>query len=359
MAKRDEKLRSSHDDDEDPFEWETRNSSTPFVQHALAGSCAGVMEHMSMYPLDTVKTHMQASPVRLGMCEAAGAVVRTQGALGLMRGCSAIGVGCVPAHVGFFGTYEFAREKLVGEHGEQQPMRMAACGAAATIVHDTILTPHDVVKQRLQLGRHLGPLECASFMWRHEGFRGFYRSLPVTLAMNIPFMGALVVCNDSLQRFFAVSRGSSAEAELRHAPWYFFCAGISGAIAGALTTPFDVVKTQLQTQTGKHPSEGSLRMLRRVILHSSWSGMMTGVGPRVLIAAPSAAVSWGTYETVSTVLRDLHAAKDAGGDRETKTHQARATGSKLPGGMERTGLSGGRVDAAEGPLLGIQGKLLL
>lgn len=339
---------SIHDDD-DPFEWEVRSSSTPFVQHAIAGSCAGVVEHISMYPVDTVKTHIQVSPVRLGMCDAARAVVRDHGPLGLMRGCSAIGAGCIPAHVGFFGMYELSRDRLVGDQAEQQPLRMAACGAAATTVHDAILTPHDVVKQRLQLGRHAGPLDCVSHIWRQEGLRGFFRSLPVTLAMNMPYMGCLVVCNDSLQRVFKVSRGGSAEAELCHAPWHFLCAGISGAAAGALTTPMDVVKTRLQTQTGQTSGASSLQMLRAIF---SGSARMSGVGPRVLIAAPSAAVSWGTYETLSTVLRDYHI-----GARETDSPQARATGSKLPGGFERS--LGPSCDELSQPLLGGQGKLLL
>lgn len=298
---------ADEDEDEDPFEWEVRGSSTPFWQHAVAGSSAGVMEHISMYPVDTVKTHMQASPARLSVSEATRQVLRTQGVLGLMRGASVIGAGCIPAHVGFFGTYELATASLVGEDQQHHPLRMAACGAAATAVHDTILTPHDVAKQRLQLGRHSGPLDCVLSVWKQEGLRGFYRSLPVTLAMNIPYTGMLVACNDSLRRTLHVCRGGTAEAKLADAPWYFLCAGVSGALAGAATTPMDVVKTRLQTQSGHRAYLGVVGTVRRIVREEGARSLFRGFAPRVLLTAPSAAVSWGTYETVRTALHGVPA----------------------------------------------------
>ena len=44
----------------DVFDWEERDNSTPVWLHMLAGSCAGLSEHLSMLPLDNVKTHCQA-----------------------------------------------------------------------------------------------------------------------------------------------------------------------------------------------------------------------------------------------------------------------------------------------------------
>lgn len=338
-------------DDDDPFDWEVRNKSTPFMEHAVAGSCAGVMEHVSTYPIDTVKTQMQASEVRMTMREAARAVLRREGVFGLMRGSSVIGVGCIPAHIGFFGTYEIAVDRWLGERKpHEHPLRMAACGAAATAVHDCVLTPHDVLKQRLQLGRHTGPYDCITSLWRTQGLVGFYRSLPVTLAMNIPFTGTLVACNVSLQTVLGICRGGSSQSELRHAPWYFLTAGVSGAIAGAMTTPLDVIKTRLQTQEGQHIVRGVVTTSRIVARQNGWMGLFNGVGPRVLLAAPSSAVSWGTYETIRTLLQQFNAASSAGGKREPQTQQVRTSSSKLQGGVERSRCVEGAPPLAQ-PLL--------
>jgi len=187
--------------DEDMYEWEVRDGSTPFWQHAIAGSCAGVMEHVSTYPIDTLKTRMAASEVDVTMSATFRNILQERGLLGFMRGASVIGVGCVPAHVGLFSTYEFAKVALIDADGrDHQPARAAACGASATIVHDVILTPCDVVKQRLQQGRYIGSLDCISTTMRQEGAGAFFRSLPTTLAMNVPYMGMLVAMNESLKK---------------------------------------------------------------------------------------------------------------------------------------------------------------
>mmetsp|Transcript_89453 Transcript_89453/g.186891 ORF Transcript_89453/g.186891 Transcript_89453/m.186891 type:complete len:329 (+) Transcript_89453:102-1088(+) len=293
---------------EDPFDWETRDSSMPFWQHAVAGSCAGIVEHVSMYPIDTIKTHMQASPTSMSVSEATRQVLQRQGLRGMMRGAAVIGAGCVPAHAGFFGSYELAVEKFGGEEDANRALRMAGCGGLATIVHDAVLTPHDVIKQHLQLGRHSGAVDAAWSLWRQAGITGFYRSLPVALAMNIPFTGILVACNDSLRRTFKVDemmRGPGGFVAA--APWHFMCAGISGGIAGGLTTPLDVVKTRVQTQetTTRGATSSILQCCTSIIRQQGLRGLFRGALPRVMLSTPSAAVSWSAYETIRGYLSEL------------------------------------------------------
>jgi len=290
---------------EERFEWEERDSSTPFWQHAVAGSCAGVMEHLAMYPIDTVKTHIQASSTNLGAREAIRMILQERGVPGLVRGATVIGTGCIPAHVGLFSTYEFAKARLLDENSEyDQPLRAAACGAAGTLVHDSVLTPADVVKQRLQLGRYAGPSDCIRSVWRVEGLSGFYRSLPTTLAMNIPYWGLMVAANESLKRRIFV--GDGAGDSLADAPLYFLSAGISGGFAAALTTPMDVVKTRLQTRdvTGAlQPRQ--LELPGQIFREEGARGFLRGLGPRVALAAPAAGVCWGTYETARIALHNM------------------------------------------------------
>eukprot|EP00928_Gymnodinium_smaydae_P000714 TRINITY_DN10277_c0_g1_i1.p1 TRINITY_DN10277_c0_g1~~TRINITY_DN10277_c0_g1_i1.p1 ORF type:complete len:394 (-),score=49.60 TRINITY_DN10277_c0_g1_i1:128-1309(-) len=232
------------EDDVDIFEWEVRDNTTPFAVHALAGSCAGVAEHVAIFPLDTVKTTMQTSTVNSTMLETTQRLVRERGVRGLFRGSMAIGFGCIPAHVAFFGTYEHASARLRRPGREElQVVESAISGGLAAVAHDTILTPHDVVKQRLQLGHYGGVRDCIRSMVRTEGLGVFFRSLPVTMAMNIPYTGILVATNDSLK--WALQRRSDCVSD---APMHFLLAGVSGAVAATATLPFDVVKTALQTE---------------------------------------------------------------------------------------------------------------
>ena len=57
------------------LEWEERDPrKISFVNHVIAGSCAGLAEHVSIFPLDTLKTQLQCercgstSPLKTWNC---------------------------------------------------------------------------------------------------------------------------------------------------------------------------------------------------------------------------------------------------------------------------------------------------
>jgi len=164
--------------------------------------------------------------------------------------------------------------------------------------------------QRLQLGRYTGAWNCVSSVWRREGLYPFFRSMPATLAMNVPYTGMLVATNESLKLALEL-KNHDAEAPLSKASWYFACAGISGALAAFITSPLDVLKTRLQIMDasptitiGEGLPPKPAGMLSMVSLFSALvrtEGLrvcLRGAGMRVLLAAPGAAISWGTYETI-------------------------------------------------------------
>ncbi|PQQ06557.1 mitoferrin [Prunus yedoensis var. nudiflora] len=54
-----------------------------FWQFMIAGSIAGMVEHMAMFPVDTIKTHMQAlgsCPIKsVGVRQALGSILKSEG----------------------------------------------------------------------------------------------------------------------------------------------------------------------------------------------------------------------------------------------------------------------------------------
>jgi solute carrier family 25 iron transporter 28/37 len=152
------------------LEWEEWDpSSLSFSDHMLAGSFAGLAEHVSIFPMDTLKTNMQCSrcdnnqtgrpPLQTLQC--AQRIVKKSGVLRLWRGVSAMFAGCIPAHAAYFSLFESMKVALGADREGHYPLRAAVCGASATFVHDLMMTPFDVVKQRMQLGYHKSVLDCA------------------------------------------------------------------------------------------------------------------------------------------------------------------------------------------------------
>ena len=99
-----------------------------------SGAVAGMAEHMLMYPVDTVKTRMQAlGPTGQGL-HAAGVfravrvILLREGVGGLFRGIGAMALGAGPAHAVYFTTYEVAKEGLGGNRGGTSRWRRQARG---------------------------------------------------------------------------------------------------------------------------------------------------------------------------------------------------------------------------------------
>ena len=109
--------------------------------------------------------------------------------------------GCIPAHAAQFGIYESLKDKFECNNDEYNVLSNMIIGACATFGHDFFQTPCDVVKQRVQLCNNLTGTQVFRNIIADEGFRGLYRSFPITLFMNIPFLSIVVCINENLNTF--------------------------------------------------------------------------------------------------------------------------------------------------------------
>jgi solute carrier family 25 iron transporter 28/37 len=230
----------------------------------------------------------------------------------------------------------------------------------ASTVHDLIMTPFDMVKQRMQLGYYRSVSHCVSSVARLEGFPAFYRSLPTTMVMNLPYGCIMVAANESAKKVLNPSGKYNFMSTL-------ISGCLAGGVAAAFTTPLDVIKTRLQTQdlepvsrvasSSSHNAPvvlsvvrgsvsqssasiasaslytrtpagaplssaplcesmpypatvgvasaryvGSLQTAKVVFTEEGMKGFFRGLGARVLVHAPSVAISWTTYETIKHLL---------------------------------------------------------
>ena len=209
----------------DEFE---HDGSLSYEKAMIAGASAGVMEHLAMFPIDTIKTNMQVQSPSLSLASArvasavpaaasataaatatphsalssaraesfpsllhtARSIIQQQGLLRLYRGVTAVVIGAIPSHAVNYATYEYAKHQLGGDQPGHHVLANAMAGSLATMAHDAVITPLDVVKQRLQVvdSRYSGVLQCVRSIIRDEGMGAFYASYPTTVLMNVPFM---------------------------------------------------------------------------------------------------------------------------------------------------------------------------
>lgn len=265
------------------------------ITHMTAGAIAGVMEHCIMYPLDSVKTRMQSlrTAHNSTITETFRYMVRREGLLRPVRGMSAVVLGAGPAHACFFATYEHSKHTLghLTRHRHDHLVH-GFSGCLASVIHDAVSNPAEVIKQRLQMlnSPYRGVWDCARHVYRAEGFRAFYRSYLTQLAMNVPFQALHFITYERCQLWLNPTKSYDPIA---HA----VSGAVGGALAAAATTPLDVCKTVLNTQETAARADGLVEAAGHVLRATGPRGFFKGVRARVLYQMPAAAICWLTYET--------------------------------------------------------------
>ncbi|KAK9722893.1 Mitochondrial carrier protein [Popillia japonica] len=260
-----------------------------------AGAIAGVMEHCVMYPLDSVKTRMQSlapTAIREGISGTFFRMVRTEGLLRPVRGMSAMVVGAGPSHALYFSSYEYVKDSLkrniattkyhVAIHG--------VSGCIATLLHDAIMTPAEVVKQRLQMlnSPYKSVMHCILRVYKTEGMAAFFRSYTTQLTMNVPFQSIHFMVYEFMQKV-------TNKEGIYNPTAHMFSGAVAGAFAAAVTTPLDVCKTLLNTQQVGATS-GLLQAIKTVYRLGGSKAYFRGMQARIMYQMPSTAICWSTYE---------------------------------------------------------------
>eukprot|EP00050_Salpingoeca_kvevrii_P008419 m.302808 g.302808 ORF g.302808 m.302808 type:complete len:310 (-) comp15475_c0_seq1:345-1274(-) len=281
------------------------------LTHMCAGALAGILEHTAMYPFDVVKTRMQRlnpppDAVYHNLRHGFRTIWVREGPRALYRGIGAVVAGAGPAHALYFSVYEHAKDQLGANQPGHNPLRTAGAAVFATIAHEGVMNPSEVVKQRLQVyskSRYTGIFDTISKIYRTEGFFAFYRSYTTVLLMNIPFQCSHLVTYETLRKALN-PQGDYDPAT------HVIAGGAAGAFASITTHPLDVAKTLLNVQeecpgaravnaellVGRRYITGVVAAMQTIYTVGGLRAFGKGLIPRVMFVTPAAAISWSVYE---------------------------------------------------------------
>lgn len=293
---------------------ELPEGTSPLI-NLTAGALAGIFEHTVTFPLDSLKTRMQnTSSIKRSLGAEIRSITSIEGFSKLWRGVWSVIIGAGPAHAIYFASYEQSKKVLLNwqqESSEKYPrlqspqmksVLLGCSGAVATILSDAVMTPFDVIKQRLQLDQHRGLVACVRSVVKNEGFKALYLSYPTTLLLNVPFHSIQFPCYEFVQDTINPKREYSP---LKHC----LSGALAGGIAAAATTPIDTLKTLLQTRGLLEASEaskirGSFSAAQFIVSKRGYRGLWAGMTPRVLAHMPATAACWTIYEYFKMFLSD-------------------------------------------------------
>lgn len=227
----------------------------------MAGGIGGLIGDSCMYPLDTVKTRQQGAPNELkykSTLKAFRTLLREEGVFrGVYGGYSPAALGSFPSTMTFFLVYESSKRLMINDMKLPEPVAHFTSGFLGDLASSFIYVPSEVLKTRLQLqGRYNNPyfysgynykgmIDAVQTITRKEGFSALFYGYKATLIRDLPFSALQFAFYEKLhtmaQEYVGQNNDMGVGFELA-------TGGIAGGLAGAITTPLDVVKTRIQTQ---------------------------------------------------------------------------------------------------------------
>jgi solute carrier family 25 S-adenosylmethionine transporter 26 len=263
-----------------------------------AGAVAGTTVDTSLYPLDTLKTRLQSSSGFL----AAG------GFRGVYAGVGSAIVGSAPGAALFFVTYDGIKRNF--SSANHTPTQSAGVHMAAASLGEVaacaVRVPTEVVKQRAQAKQF--PSSLAAFtsildLRKSSGFgvmaRELYRGWGITVMREVPFTVIQFPMWEGMKRWAAKRDGRETATGVQSAVF----GSISGAIAAALTTPLDVLKTRMMLAKEKVSAS---YLLSKIYREEGMRAFFKGVEPRVTWISIGGAVFLGSYQWASNALGGLN-----------------------------------------------------
>ena len=249
-------------------------------------------------------------------------ILRQEGWLSLYRGFIPTMAMSLPGTVVYFVGYERVRDFLIkkeegGSKGDFYVPLIA--GSVARVFAATTVSPLELIRTRMQFkGIESGKLRPVTRELiqsiNQEGFKVLWRGLQPTLWRDVPFSAIYWSLLESSKSWIMENFYSNPESQVAHNTLVSFgCGAVSGAIAAALTTPFDVAKTRQQLilntpnnisiQGSKCPST-TWHQLKQIWKEDRWKGLTRGMGPRVAKVAPACAIMIGSYEFGKSVFHE-------------------------------------------------------
>lgn len=185
---------------------------------------------------------------------------------------------------------------------KQLEMKEFIGGSVAACCAVTFTNPWDVVKTQLQLYGQLTrmvekPKLSSLFMnlWSKEGVRGIQRGLLSAYWYQMSMNGVRFMTYDFLKKKTTNTIGIKY---IENA----FCGGISGALGAFVGTPFNLIKTRIQSL--KYNYTGTLHGMSQVVKYEGFNGLYRGVHAAMLRTGIGSSLQLSTYDLVKGILID-------------------------------------------------------
>lgn len=212
------------------------------------------------------------------------------GVRGLYRGAWS-SFGSVPSSAVRQFAKEFSREMLSKARYLIPAQVQVLSGVAGATAACIVVVPRELIRKQMQVGSGDGTMWLtAKSIVRKRGGLGLFQGWQETLSREIPFFVINFFIVDLLKEKLEKKTGRQPNTQ------ELFCSGaLAGAVAAAVTTPFDVIQTVKMTNEA-YAGRSALATAVALSTQRGPKALFTGAKLRISAVAPLHAVWWMVYE---------------------------------------------------------------
>ncbi|CAH6723559.1 hypothetical protein CLIB1444_16S01508 [[Candida] jaroonii] len=276
------------------------------------GSIAGCIGATVVYPIDLVKTRMQAQKHKAlyaNSLDCFKKIIKNEGLKGLYSGLGAQLVGVAPEKAIKLTVNDLVRGIGTDDYGKITMGWEILAGSSAGACQVIFTNPLEIVKIRLQMqgGSKTNNLPgeiprkqlTAGQIIKTLGIKGLYRGASACLLRDVPFSAIYFPTYANIKKY--LFNYDPDDANKRHNLNTLELL-ISGAMAGApaafFTTPADVIKTRLQMERKSTDIKyrGIIHAFTSILKEEGGSAFFKGSLARVFRSSPQFGFTLASYE---------------------------------------------------------------
>jgi solute carrier family 25 aspartate/glutamate transporter 12/13 len=279
------------------------------IYNFTLGSVAGAIGATIVYPIDLIKTRMQAqrAMVYKNSIDCAMKVFSKEGLRGLYSGLGPQLIGVAPEKAIKLTVNDLARSFFTNKINKKIDwyfeVLSGACAGACQVV---FTNPLEIVKIRLQVQGSYDVSERLSAMGiiRKLGLPGLYKGATACLLRDVPFSAIYFPTYAHIKKDMFNYDPTDKKRRHKLKTWELLVSGgLAGMPAAFLTTPCDVIKTRLQidAKQGETQYRGIYHAFKTIMREESARSLFKGGGARVLRSSPQFGFTLAAYEIFQTL----------------------------------------------------------
>lgn len=286
-----------------------------------------IASYLVFYPAELLKTRQQVSrhvhagsgvdPYSLrGLIKD---LYAKRGVRGLFHGFAITSFSGVAVNAASIASYLYLRDAFMDKFNLDIRSAGAASGAMTELFVAPFAIPSQVVSQRVRIAPLASngqsgfgqTLEVCKYVYKSEGYKGFYRGTAASLWFNAPSQalawGSYEGFKIFFNRAFPIERNSEAPGQ-RLLAQQMLSAACAAAFSSTIMNPLDIARTRIQVSglqanaSGRedfNSKRGTLAVfheLKILIRNEGFQSLSKGLLPRLCMAVPVATLESIFYE---------------------------------------------------------------